>query len=588
MKPSMQPAVNYPSALPSEQPLMCPTHPSSQPTVHPSSTNYSSFRRAKPSAIPTPRPSSPVRGAPINFTTFNSSSPTGALTEYLEFEITLMLVNLSSPNLDSVHRQAFIDTVSAMMNVSSSAVVVQQSSSLTRRRKLLESFQLEQSTTTTVMLSKYPGYRGDTAGLASTLFYSLQVGVYSGSATTHFRRLLAARAVHEATLPMIVDVVIAGTTSGPTLPPTPTWPGAPPTASRSTSSLYLTVGIVAGLFFLVCVAGPLAYMIRSASINKQKEAKRSSDSIDAEGGSSSSPSKPCVNHHSGQPFAIDGSDDANMDPTKICSIILVQNDFFDQEDLNGLSYSDYQQMYNTKQGINSSITYSSSLSMDSNAHTTAALYSLAELPPSSQNYHHHNHPHIPKTVVEVDSSTVNMTDIYPPDNHKSDAKYAKSGAQTLAHWKKSSRGRESQRMGPKSLEIHSGDGGGGGGGGSCDQSEEEESESKSTTECRKFVPEYVSTIHNRFLHVNSKQSSLSFSRSDDNGVCCSGLIPDDQSLCVSSEGSRDSLSLDNKSSASEHDSKVESNVYNGCNLNRSRYYSSMDSIESDNITFLVG
>ena len=62
-----------------------------------------------------------LSAAPVAFRRFNASSPAGP-RECLSFDVSFLLVNLSAPPLDVVHRLALEEAIAAVINASASAV----------------------------------------------------------------------------------------------------------------------------------------------------------------------------------------------------------------------------------------------------------------------------------------------------------------------------------------------------------------------------------------------------------------------------------------------------------------------------------
>ena len=314
---------------------------------------------------------------------------------------------------------------------------------------------------------------------------------------------------------------------------------------------------------LVCVAAPLIYMVRS-SRNKAKAAEsraRLFDCADA--------NIDVEKVRSPKMSSCDGDDDksrqlgglseyANMDPTKLCSIVLVQSDSFDQHESGSfIKYSDYEQqmmMYN-------SMTFSSSLSSSSSSSIAMAAVSVfgssqSKRPLGKVDIAQYYSPQL----LEADSNsnsnsnTMNLTDIYTSSGSQQDnIAHVNCGVQALNHSRKLSRERWSHRPGQKPAE----------------QSLAQHSGERRSTECRSFIPGYVSTMDDRFIHAKSEHSSLSFSSSNDSGVFCSSISSDNAVGTVNTlVGEKD-------------DVKVGSSVYDDV-------YSDMNSIESDTVTLRVG
>ena len=247
------------------------------------------------------------------------------------------------------------------------------------------------------------------------------------------------------------------------------------------------------------------------------------------------------------------SEYANMDPTKLCSIVLVQSDSFDQHEPGSfIKYSDYEQqmmMYN-------SMTFSSSLSSSSSSSSIAIAAvsvfgsSQSKRPLGKVDIAQYYSPQLLEADSNSNSNTMNLTDIYrSSDSQQNNIAHVNCGVQALNHSRKLSRERWSQKPAEQSLPQHSGE--------------------RRSTECRSFIPGYVSTMDDRFIHAKSEHSSLSFSSSNDSGVFCSSISSDNAVGTVNTlVGEKD-------------DVKVGSSVYDDV-------YSDMNSIESDTVTLRVG
>ena len=248
------------------------------------------------------------------------------------------------------------------------------------------------------------------------------------------------------------------------------------------------------------------------------------------------------------------SEYANMDPTKLCSIVLVQSDSFDQHESGSfIKYSDYEQqqmmMYN-------SMTFSSSLSSSSSSSSIAIAAvsvfgsSQSKRPLGKVDIAQYYSPQLLEADSNSNSNTMNLTDIYTSSgSQQNNIAHVNCGVQALNHSRKLSRERWSQKPAEQSLPQHSGE--------------------RRSTECRSFIPGYVSTVDDRFIHAKSEHSSLSFSSSNDSGVFCSSISSDNAVGTVNTlVGEKDNV-------------KVGSSVYDDV-------YSDMNSIESDTVTLRVG
>ena len=242
-------------------------------------------------------PASSLVASPIAFRRFNASGPgsgsSGGPQDSLSFCVSFILANLSAPALDSAHRLALAEAVSAALNASSVSAVELQGAALARRqRSPPESYSLQQAANVTAVLSRYrhlhafggAGGGGGPAALASSLFLALELAVYSGSATARFRAALASRSVQEATQPAIVAVMPADAGAGaasflsPSLSPSQeplVGSIVDPSRSNGGSSSLLTAGIVSGVLALLCLAGPLLYLLRRNVLKKRQEEKES-------------------------------------------------------------------------------------------------------------------------------------------------------------------------------------------------------------------------------------------------------------------------------------------------------------------------
>ena len=238
-------------------------------------------------------PSSSLVASPIAFRRFNASGPgsgsSGGPQDSLSFCVSFLLANLSAPALDSAHRLALAEAVSAALNASCVSAVELQGAALARRqRSPPESYSLQQAANVTAVLSRYrhlhafggAGGGGGPAALASSLFLALELAVYSGSATARFRAALASRSVQEATQPAIVAVMPADAGAASFLSPSLSPSQEPlvgsivdPSRSNGGSSSLLTAGIVSGVLALLCLAGPLLYLLRRNMLKKRQEEK---------------------------------------------------------------------------------------------------------------------------------------------------------------------------------------------------------------------------------------------------------------------------------------------------------------------------
>ena len=252
------------------------------------------------------------------------------------------------------------------------------------------------------------------------------------------------------------------------------------------------------------------------------------------------------------------SEYANMDPTKLCSIGLVQSDSFDQHESGSfIKYSDYEQqqmmMYN-------SMTFSSSLSSSSSSSSIAIAAvsvfgsSQSKRPLGKVDIAQYYSPQLLEADSNSNSNTMNLTDIYTSSgSQQNNIAHVNCGVQALNHSRKLSRERWSHRPGQKPAE----------------QSLAQHSGERRSTECRSFIPGCVSNMDDRFIHAKSEHSSLSFSSSNDSGVFCSSISSDNAVGTVNTlVGEKD-------------DVKVGSSVYDDV-------YSDMNSIESDTVTLRVG
>jgi hypothetical protein len=325
IQPSKSP-LEEPSCTPSGQPVIQPsmkpmTNPSSAPSIRTQSPSYTVtvFSSVNPTFYPT---------ASVYFYTFNRSVSTGS-AEFIAFETLFLLVNLSSQTLDAGHRNAFVKTVAGIMNISTSAV--QLSSPFSTRRNLLDTFQHQQLTTTTLMISQFPKYSGNLAGLVGSLLMLLEMAVYSGFATAQFRSFLASLDVVDNSLPAIVAVTNtkAQLTPAPSSQPIQTGSSNANHSSSSSSSLSLTVGLVAGVFSLLCIAVPLLYLVKKKMAVKQKSEKPSLEE-------SSSKS---TSHGSGDTLGFEQTD------------VLVQRNARKRPiDNDTLSFSDFHYLYKSADG----------------------------------------------------------------------------------------------------------------------------------------------------------------------------------------------------------------------------------------------
>jgi hypothetical protein len=226
-------------------------------------------------------PFASISAAPVVFRRFNASSAAGP-QECLSFDVSFLLVNLSAPALDSGHRRALVHTIAAVINESASAVELRGAGTGTGASPAkMQSYSLQQAANITVVLSDHSHSHslllGGPAGLASSLYLALELAVYSGSATALFRRELAAQSVREATLPAIVAVMPSSSSSSPVPSQSPSLEPLVGSVDRSRansgSSALLTAGIVSGVLALVCLAVPLAYLMRRNFLKKKCEAE---------------------------------------------------------------------------------------------------------------------------------------------------------------------------------------------------------------------------------------------------------------------------------------------------------------------------
>jgi len=194
-------------------------------------------------------------------------------TKSVSFDSSFIIANLTSNTLDGNHKSAFVYTVAAIMNLKESNIVlVNESQSV--GRKLSVTFVNIQHVCITASESDYSIIDQSSIEFLQFLTSLLHSAVYNGEATDVFRQRLVKMAIFDETLPVIVAVVAGDHAAFPTVSPTVLMisdNNGASNASKTTVNSALLVGVVVGLFGLICVSVPVFIFVHREAKKKKKE-----------------------------------------------------------------------------------------------------------------------------------------------------------------------------------------------------------------------------------------------------------------------------------------------------------------------------